>query len=176
MSVDPSDEYLSIDLTTESVLEGEELATLAIASTPETSPPVEVFHVPVDDVYFTASKAAEYLGVAKSTVTRRIKNNELIGFRIFKNALRIPKDQFKDGDVVEGIPNVLSFFESHSAEGNTFVDHKAAWTFLASTIYPGNDAPRPIDSLRAVSTDRPVSAILEELASAKKSLDYGDHI
>ena len=176
LSVDPSDESLSIDVTTEPVLEGEDLAALATASTPETSPQVEDFHVPPDDFYFTASKAAELLGVDKSTVTRRIKNNELIGFRIFKNSLRIPKGQFKNGDVVNGIAEVLSLFESHSADGNTFVDHRAAWAFLASTIYPGDVAPRPIDRLRATSIDRPVSTVLKELALAKQSLDYGDHI
>ena len=176
LSFDPSDESLSIDVTAEPVLEGEDLATLAAASTPGTSPRVRDFHVPLDDVYFTASKAAELLGVDKSTITRRIRNNELIGFRIFKNALRIPKDQFKDGDVLDGIADVLSLFESNSEDGNNFVDHKAAWAFLASTIYPGDVAPRPIDRLRDTSIYRPVSAVLEELALAKQSLDYGDHI
>ena len=176
LSVDPSDESLSIDVTTEPVLDGEDLATLAPASTSETSPRHEEFHAPQDDVYFTTSKAAQLLGVDKSTVTRRIRNNELIGFRIFKNALRVPKDQFKSGDVVDGIANVLSLFEAHAADGNTFLDHKAAWAFLASTIYPGDVAPRPIDRLRATSIDRPVSAVLEELALAKQSLDYGDHV
>ena len=176
LSFDPSDESLSIDVTTEPILEGEDLATLAAASTAATSPRVEDFHVPLDDVYFTASKAAELLGVDKSTITRRIGKNELIGFRIFKNALRIPKDQFKDGEVLDGIADVLSLFESHSEQGNTFVNHKAAWAFLDSTIFPGDVAPRPIDRLRATSIDRPVSAVLEELALAKQSLDYGDHI
>ena len=176
LSVDPSDESLSIDVTTEPVLEGEDLTTLAAAPEPESSPQVEDFHVPLDDVHFTASKAARFLGVDKSTVTRRIRNNELIGFRIFKNALRIPRDQFKNGDVIEGIADMLCLFETHSADGRTFLDHKAAWTFLASTIYPGDAAPRPIDRLRATSTDMPVSAVLEELTLAKQSLDYGDHV
>ncbi len=176
LSVDPSDESLSIDVTTEPVLEGENLTVLATPSKPEISPPVEEFYAPLDDVYFTASKAAQLLGVDKSTVTRRIRNNELIGFRVFKNALRIPRDQFKNGDVVDGIADVLSLFETHSVDGNTFPDHKAAWAFLASTIYPGDVAPRPIDRLRATSIDRPVSAILKELALAKQSLDYGDHV
>ena len=176
LSLDPTDESLSIDVTTEPVLEVEDLATLAASPTAAPSPRVEDFHVPLDDVYFTASRAAELLGVNKSTITRRIRKNELIGFRIFKNALRIPKDQFKDGDVVDGIADVLSLFESHSEEGNTFVDHKSAWAFLDSTIYPGNVAPRPIDRLRDTSIDRPVSAVLAEIVLAKQSLDYGDHI
>ena len=176
LSVDPSDESLSIDVTTEPVLEGEDLTALATATKPETSPQVEEFYAPLDDVYFTASTAAQLLGVDKSTVTRRIRNNELIGFRLFKNAIRIPRDQFKNGDVVDGIADVLSLFETHSVDGNTFLDHKAAWAFLSSTLYPGDIAPRPIDRLRATSIDRPVSAVLEELTLAKQSLDYGDHV
>ncbi len=78
--------------------------------------------------------------------------------------------------MLDGIADVLSLFESHSEEGGTLVDHRAAWAFLASTIYPGDVAPRPIDRLRSTSTDRPVSSIVEELALAKQSLDYGDHI
>ena len=176
LSLDHSDEYLSIDVTTEPVLEGGDLAALTTEDTPDTSLQVGEFHAPLDDVYFTASKAAQFLGVDKSTVTRRIRNNGLIGFRIFKNALRIPRDQFKDGDIIEGIADILSLFETHSADGNRVLDHKAAWAFLASTIYPGDVDPRPIDRLRATSVDRPVSAVLEELALAKQSLDYGDHV
>ena len=176
LSLDPSDKSLSIDVTTEPVLEGEDLAARAAASMAETSPQIEELHAPPDDIYFTASKAAQLLGVDKSTITRRIGNNQLIGFRIFKNALRIPKEQFKDGDVVDGIANILSLFKTDSVDGTTFLDHKAAWTFLTSTIYPGHVAPRPIDRLRATSIDRSVSAVLEELALAKQSLDYGDHV
>ena len=176
LSVDPSDESLSIDVTTEPVLEGEDLATLATTSTPQNPTRVEEFDAPHDDVYFTASRAAQLLGVDKSTITRRIRNNELVGFRVFTNALRIPRDQFKNGDVVDGIADVLALFESQSAKGESFVDHKAAWAFLGSTIYPGDISPRPIDRLRAPTIDRPVSTVLKELALAKQSLDYGDHI
>ena len=75
LSFDPSDESLSIDVTTEPALEGEDLAKLAAASTPGTSPQEEDFQFPLDDVYFTASKAAELLGVDISTITRRIRKN-----------------------------------------------------------------------------------------------------
>ena len=61
-------------------------------------------------------------------------------------------------------------------DGNTFLDHNAAWAFLASTIYSGDIDPRPIDRLRATSIDKPASADLEELSLAKQSLDYGDHV
>ena len=174
LSVDPSDESLSIDVTTEPVLEGEDLATLVNASPREASPRHQEFYGPLDDAYFTTSRAAELLGVHNSTVTRRIRNNELIGFQVFKNEFKIPRDQFKNGDVVDGIAEVLSLFESCFADGTTSVDHKAAWAFLASTVYPGDSAPRPIDRLLTISTDRPVSKVLEELALAKQSLDYGD--
>ena len=175
-SVNPSDRSLSIDVTTGSVLEGQDIAALAAASAPETPLPVGHFDVPRDVIYLTADETAKLLGVAKSTITRRVEKNELIGFRVFKNALRIPKDQFKDGDVVDGIADILAFFKIDSANSKTFVDHKAAWVFLASTIYPGHIAPRPIDRLRTASPDSPISTVLEELSLAKKSLDYGDHI
>lgn len=170
------DELLSIDIATEPVLEGQDLAALAEASTPETPPPVEGFDTPLDDDCLTAAEAASLLGVAKSTVTRRIGKNELIGFRVFKHALRIPRDQFRNGDVVDGIPDILALFGIDSPGGETLVDHKAAWIFLASTVYPGDPAPRPIDRLRAASPGSPTSRVVEELALAKQSLDYGDHI
>ena len=176
LSVDPSDRYLSIDLTTEPVLEGQDLATLAAASAPETLPPVEDFHIPLDDIYLTAAATAELLGVNKSTVTRRIEKGELIGFQVFKKALRIPRNQFKNGDVVAGVADVLALFKIDSVDSETLVDHKAAWAFLASTIYPGDAAPRPIDRLRAVSSMSLTLEVVDELALAKQSLDYGDHI
>ena len=175
-SLDPADDSLSIDIATGPVLAGQDLAALADASMPETPPPVHDFDIPPDDACFTAAEAARLLGVAKSTVTRRMGKNELIGFRVFKNALRIPRDQFRNGDVVDGVADILALFRIDSPDGKTLVDHKAAWTFLASTVYPGDAAPRPIDRLRAASPGRPTSRVLEELALARQSLDYGDHI
>ena len=143
----PSSHRASNDVATGSVLAGQDLAALADASMPETPPPVHDFDIPPDDACFTAAEAARLLGVAKSTVTRRIGKNELIGFRVFKNALRIPRDQFRNGDVVDGVADILALFRIDSPDGETPVDHKTAWTFLASTVYPGDAAPRPIDRL-----------------------------
>ncbi len=68
LSFDPSDDFLSIDVTTEPVLEGEDLATLAAGSTRGTSPREKDFDVPHDDVYFTALKTAKLLGARHKTI------------------------------------------------------------------------------------------------------------
>ncbi len=134
------------------------------------------FDLPLDDSYLTAAGVARFLGVAKSTVTRRIEKNELVGFRVFKNALRIPKDQFMNGDVVDGLADILALFAIDGENGETVIDHKTAWAFLGSTVYPGDAAPRPIDRLRAASPQRSTGAVVAELARVKRSLDHGDHI
>ncbi len=121
----------------------------------------------------SAAEAAAMLGVAKSTITRRIEKGEIIGFRGFKKSLRIPKDQFNDADVVAGIAAILALF---ACEDGTAYDHKQAWIFLCSTLYSGDSAPRPIDRLRAASRERPPQMIVAELTLVKESLDHGDHI
>ena len=136
----------------------------------------EDFDTPSADVYLTAAETASLLRVDKSTVTRRIKKNELIGFQVFTNALRIPREQFRNGDVVPGIADVLAFFKTDTSDNRTSVDHKATWSFLASTIYAGDVAHRPIDRLRAASLESRTSTVLEEIALAKQSLDHGDHV
>lgn len=167
---------VSINVDAESVLEGQDLSGLATLTTPHGPTPARAFDLPRDDVYLTAADTAKFLGVAKSTVTRRIEKGGLIGFRVFKNALRIPRDQFKNGDVVDGVPDILALFEIVTEDGETAVDHKGAWVFLSATIYPGDSAPRPIDRLRAASPRRRTRAVVAELALAKQSLGYGDHI
>ena len=176
LTVDPADGSLSIDFVTERVLEGQNLAALAMAVAPDPAPPAQDFDLPMDDAYLTAAGAARLLGVAKSTVTRRIGNDELIGFRVFKNAFRIPREQFRDGDVVDGVEEILALFAIEIEDRGTVIDHKGAWAFLDSTLYPGDEAPRPIDRLRAASPRRSAGAVVAELALAKRSLDYGDHV
>ena len=56
------------------------------------------------------------------------------------------------------------------------IDHKAAWMFLASTIYAGDAEPRPIDRLRAAAGTARTGNALFQLALAKESLDYGNHV
>ena len=176
LSVDPLDESLSIDINTESVLKGESLTELAAVSALEPPALTGEFDMPGDGLHLSAAEVASLLGVDKSTVTRRVRKDRLIGFRVFKNALRIPKEQFRDGDVVPGTAEVLALFKTETPNGISYSDHRAAWSFLTSTIYPGDVDPRPIDRLRAVSPGNSVSTVLAELALAKQSLDYGDHI
>ena len=123
------------------------------------------------DAYLTAAAAAERLGVSKSTVTRRVAGHQLIGFRHFTPALRIPKDQFLGADVLPGVADVLALFAGSSHAP----DHKAAWAFLNSDVFHGDTDPRPIDRLRTAAASGRTPALLSELASAKESLDRGDH-
>ena len=94
---------------------------------------------------------------------------------MFKNALQVPGEQFLDGIVVPGIPEILALFGTERAPGGR-IDHKAAWMFLASTIYAGDAEPRPIDRLRAAAGTARTGNALFELALAKESLDYGNHV
>ena len=176
-TVDPGGRTLRIDVGDENILEGEDLAALVASVDPAgKSAPARGFGPQtIDDGYLTAAEAARMLGVAKSTVTRRIEQDEMVGFRMFKNALRVPREQFIDGDVVPGIPEILALFGTETAPGGR-IDHKVAWMFLESTIYAGDAEPRPIDRLRAAAgTVRTGNAVVE-LALAKESLDYGNHV
>ena len=160
-----------IELPTAPELRGQDLAELRHNA--ERFPPPEPFaqaDLP-SDAYLSAAAAAERLGVAKSTVTRRVALNRLIGFRLFTRALKIPKDQFLGADVVPGVPDVLALFTGPLNSP----DHKAAWTFLNSRLFHGDDDPRPIDRLRAAAGTSATPALLSELALAKESLDRGDH-
>ena len=56
------------------------------------------------------------------------------------------------------------------------VDHKGAWDFLTTVVYPGDAAPRPIDRLKAGMRSRKSHEVVAELGRVKESLDYGDHI
>ena len=154
------------------VLRGEDLDELrrnaARFSPPEPSAPAGL----ASDAYLTATAAAELLRVAKSTVTRRIAQNQLVGFRAFTHALRIPKDQFDGDDVVPGVPDVLALFRRSLDQT---VDHRAAWAFLNSDLFRGAPDPRPIDRLRNAAATGATSTLLSELARTKESLDRGDH-
>ena len=173
LTVGSADGPLSTAIDSDPLLEGQDLSTLSSPGpVPATS--VAEFELPTDESYLSAAAAAAMLGVAKSTITRRIEKGEIIGFRGFKKSLRIPEDQFHDGDVVAGVAEILALFECED-DGAAF-DHKEAWIFLCSTLYPGDPAPRPIDRLRAASRERPTQMIVAELILVKESLDHGDHI
>ncbi len=155
-------------------LEGESLLTLGeegVVPLPEPA----VSAAPAGP-FLSAAGAADLLGVAKSTVTRKIEKNEVVGFRRFTNALRVPAEQFVQGDVVTGIPEVLDMFADESSGGETHADHKGAWEFLTATVYPGDAAPRPIDRLKAGMRSRKGDDVIAELRRVKESLDYGDHV
>ena len=155
-------------------LEGENLLDL---DTQDIAPLSEIdAHDTTEGSFLSAARAADLLGVAKSTITRRIDKNEMIGFCAFTNKLQIPAEQFQDGTVVPGIPQVLAMFNEETVEGETYADHKRAWRFLDTVVYPGSLSPRPIDRLREGLRNRTSDDALAELNHVKESLDYGDHI
>ena len=141
------------------------------------APPLPVQgETPPADAYFTAPAAAKYLGVDRSTITRRVGSNQLIGFTVFKRTLRIPKDQFLESDVVPGVPEVLALFPKPVATSNNPIDHRSAWAFLAGDLFHGDPEPRPIDRLRVAAAKGMTELVLADLARAKESLDRGDHL
>ena len=166
--------YVSVNTRKALILEGEDLTTLQR----QVSKPLVTIHPSEtrDGTFLSASEAAKLLGVAKSTITRRIEKNEVLGFRMFTNALRIPAEQFVDGSVVLGIPKVLEVFKKETINGKRYTDHRGAWYFLNTVVYPGDTAPRPIDRLKEAKTVQATEEVFAELCRVKESLDRGDHI
>ena len=175
VTVDPDYSKLSIEIDSEPLLDGQDLSNLANVVAPTVSAlmfEAEAELAP-EQVYMTAVGTASHLRVAKSTVTRRILNNRIIGFQVFKRGLRIPRDQFMGRDVVPGVAEILELFRTEN--GGVAVDHKAAWAFLGSNLYPGDVDSRPIDRLRRACREHTTRAVVDDLALAKSSLDYGNH-
>lgn len=156
-------------------LRGESLADLRRGAPPLPQPrETQGYELP-RDAYYTAPAAARHLQVDRSTITRRVARDELIGFTVFKRALRIPKDQFLGLDVVPGVPEALALFTRPTCGSEHRIDHKSAWAFLAGDLFHGDPDPRPIDRLRSASGQGTTDTVLTELARAKESLDRGDH-
>ena len=175
ISVDPGIGTWSIDLVSPRRLQGEDLGQLH-ANAP-TAPIASGLQSDFSgEAYLSAAEAASCLGAAKSTVTRRIERNEMIGFRAFKQALRIPKDQLLDGDVVPGIRDVLLLFARPGVSGKDAVDHKSAWLFLGGELFRGESDPRPIDRLRGAARTATTEHVVAELIRVKGSMDRGDHL
>lgn len=163
-TVDMATGAISMQVETEAALEGQDLAKLAAGSAePE---PHEFEDVQVGDACWTAEQAATELGSAKSTVTRQVKANKIIGFKLFKNALYIPREQFMGKLPVRGLSEILEMFEC---------DHFSAWQFLSTAFFYGESDARPIDRLRSVKSQEELVECLDELTAVKQSFDYGDH-
>ena len=176
VTVDDKNHSWSMDFTTDPDLRGENLSEASDRPSLDVAPiPTPDSEIPTD-AYLSAAAAAELLGVAKSTVTRRVERNEMIGFRLFKQALCIPREQFMDYDVIPGIREVLCLFAlSGKPQGQT-VDHKGTWLFLSTDLYRGDSDPRPIDRLRTAARRHTTDVVVAGLRRAKQSIDRGDHL
>ena len=156
-------------------LRGENLAELQARSRHIPAPTTALKFDPPRFMYMSAAEAAKLLGVAKSTVTRRIRRNEVIGFRVFKSNLYIPREQFMDLDVVPGVREVLNLFSIPSHGMDPVIDHKNAWVFLAGSFFYGDRDPRPIDRLRTAARNHGTQRVVVELTRVKRGLDRGDY-
>lgn len=160
------DGAIEFALEGDGALVGESLSSLeSIADTGESVPDgVD----PETDEFLSACEAANEVGVDKSTITRRIKDNRLLGYRGFKRDWLIPRAQFKRGNVVPGIGEMIALFDG---------DHRETWFFLSSNFFYGDARPRPIDMLRALkhSDEAGLDASLAKLESLKSSYEHGDH-
>ncbi len=154
------------DTEIEAALAGEDVSALE-AITPVDAPSGE-FGDPETDDFVSAQAIANELGVDKTTITRRIKNNKLLGYQGFKRDWLIPRAQFKDDNVVPGVAEMIKLFDN---------EHREAWFFLSSKFFYGDDNPRPIDRLRALRRNDKdkLEACLAELESVKSGHDHGDH-
>ena len=181
INVDLDSGRWSVDLTRPRRLAGENLERLrrtGASAAPHSTPPSSstASGQLTGPGYLSAAEAAMSLGVSKSTITRRIERDRMVGFRLFKDALQIPKDQLLDGDVVPGIPAILALFARPDAAGHAAIDHKNAWMFLASDIFRGDRDPRPIDRLRRAARTATTESVVAELTHVKGGLDRGDHM
>lgn len=165
-----------IELSPAAGLRGESLDELRLKAPPLPASNEPPRHDLPRDAYFTAPAAARHLGVDRSTVTRRIGRNELVGFTMFKRALRIPREQFLDADVIPGVPEVLALFPLPGTGSSSMIDHKSAWAFLSGDLYHGDPEPRPIDRLRTAAARGTTPQVLAELVRTRESIDRGDHL
>lgn len=172
------DPDLSVDLTLDmdsgavslavemgAALVGQDLSQLVEGAAEADLPTFE--DAPFDDEFWSAEEAGAHFGVAKSTITRRIRANDLIGFKLFKNALYVPKEQFAGKTPIKGVSDVLEMFA---------FEHHQAWSFLTASLFYGDDDARPIDKLRSARTATDLSGCLAEIKAAKEGFDYGDHM
>jgi|TARA_R110002126_G_C10490653_1_gene504155 hypothetical protein len=155
---------VSLAVEMEPALVGQDLSALASETTDAKLPIFE--DEPFDDSYWSADEAATYFDVAKSTITRKVRAGDLIGFKLFKNALYIPKEQVDGKSLVRGISDVLKSFEG---------EHYDAWQFLTSDIFYGEPLPRPLDRLRNAKGDS-LQDVLSEVKVAAKGFEFGDHM
>jgi len=165
LTMDMESGVVSLAVEMEPVLVGQDLSMLAKAGATDEFPTFD--DEPFDESYWSADEAATALNVAKTTITRRIKKNELIGFRLFKNALYVPKEQMAGQVPIKGLAEVLALFEN---------EHYEAWKFLTAPVFYGEANARPIDRLKAIKTEEAMKSCLAELETAKAGFDYGDHM
>lgn len=119
-------------------------------------------HTSNGTVMRSIDEIADEFKIDRSTVSRRISNDKMLGFRGVKNKMKIPLSQFVGGAVMPGIAETINVFE-----GN----HSAAWQFLVSNTFYGDDLERPIDRMIAAAGKASGASVIAEIV-ARARADY----
>ena len=167
LTMDMRNGAVSLALQMEVPLVGEDLSAIVEASDDDEYDYPKFRDEPFDDSYWSVAEAAKALGVAKSTITRRIKANQIIGFRLFKNAIYVPREQFVRQVPVKGVLEVLKF---------SGYNHVWTWKFLDSSVFYGEEKDRPIDRLKACRTEKTLKSCLAQLEWYYVGFAGGSHM
>ncbi len=92
---------------------------------------------------YSSEETRKILGISKTAVLKRYDKGQLVGWReASQSAVRFPVWQFKDGDVLPGLPEVLEVF----AKDDVVDDWTRILFFLS--VRHSLDKRRPLDLLR----------------------------
>jgi hypothetical protein len=101
----------------------------------------------------SAEEAARELGISKAAISARYRKGKLIGWHDERQgAVRFPVWQFKDGELLDGLEEVLIALNA----GNLLDDIGRMLFFLANHGYLGGE--RPLDCLRAGDVNKALRA------------------
>lgn len=91
---------------------------------------------------YSAEEARTLLGLSKAAVLKRFQKRQLVGWReAAQGAVRFPKWQFLDDNLLPGLAEVLAIFAKED-----WVDD---WTSVVFFLNRRSDGKRPLDLLRA---------------------------
>ena len=91
---------------------------------------------------YSAEEARTLLGISKAAVLKRFQKRQLVGWReASQAAVRFPKWQFQDDNLLPGLAEVLAVFAKE--------DWLDDWTSVVFFLNRRSDGKRPLDLLRA---------------------------
>lgn len=164
--VEPGDELVTItDLTLKSPILQYAADYVIAEEAPITDEELEELPEPtaikggLSETLLSAADVAARFDVDRSTISRKVKAGKILGFKGVKDTIVIPEEQFLNGVVIAGVAETITTFG-----GN----HFAAWQFLSSASFYGDNEDRPIDRLKeAALTHNPQSVVEAVLRRAE---------